>query len=55
VAGLQAESERTGRSTSELIHRAVALRLAFVAVERAAADGEDVGAALTGMLRRLGP
>jgi hypothetical protein len=31
------------------------LRLAFVAVERAAAEGEDVGAALTGMLRRIQP
>jgi hypothetical protein len=31
------------------------LRLAFVAVERAAADGEHVGAALTYMLRRLTP
>jgi predicted DNA-binding protein len=52
---LQAESERTGQSTSELIRQAVALRLAFVAVERAAADGEDVGAALADMLRRLSP
>jgi hypothetical protein len=31
------------------------LRLAFVAVERAAAEGEDVGAALAQMLRRLNP
>jgi predicted DNA-binding protein len=52
---LQAESERTGQSTSELIRQAVALRLAFVAVERAAAEGEDVGAALAHMLRRLSP
>ena len=49
---LQAESERTGQSTSELIRQAVALRLAFVAVERAAAEGENVGAALRDMLRR---
>jgi predicted DNA-binding protein len=52
---LQAESERTGQSTSELIRQAVALRLAFVAIERAAAEGEDVGAALTDMLRRVRP
>jgi hypothetical protein len=50
---LQAEAERTGQSTSELIRQAVALRLAFVAVERAAAEGEDVGTALSDMLRRL--
>ena len=52
---LQAESERTGQSTSELIRQAVALRLAFVAVERAAAQGQDLGAALSHMLRRFSP
>ena len=50
---LQAESERTGQSTSELIRQAVSLRLAFIAVERAAAEGEDVGAAIAAMLRGL--
>jgi predicted transcriptional regulator len=50
---LQAEAERTGLSTSELIRQAVSLRLAFIAVERAAAEGEDVGAAIAAMLRGL--
>jgi len=50
---LQAESERTGQSTSELVRQAVGLRLAFIAVERAAAEGEDVGAAIATMLRGL--
>jgi predicted DNA-binding protein len=50
---LQAEAERTGLSTSELIRQAVSLRLAFIAVERAAAEGEDLGAAIAAMLRGL--
>ena len=50
---LQAESKRTGQSTSELVRQAVSLRLAFIAVERAAAEGEDIGAILREMLGRI--
>ena len=50
---LQAGSERTGQSTSEPIRQAVSLRLAFLAIERAAAEGEDIGAAIAAMLRDL--
>jgi predicted DNA-binding protein len=52
---LEAESKRTGQSTSELVRQAVTLHLAFSVVQRAAEQGEDVGAVLGEILRRLPP
>jgi len=52
---LEAESRRTGQSTSELVRQAVTLHLAFSAAQRAAEQGEDVGAVLGEIMRRLAP
>lgn len=51
---LQAEAARQGVSMSELVRQAIEVRLALVAVDRAAAEGEDIAAALADALRRIG-
>jgi hypothetical protein len=55
LEALQAEASRSGISMSELVRQAITLRLALVAVDRAAADGRDIGKAITDALRQLGP
>jgi cytidylate kinase len=54
LEALQAEASRSGISMSELVRQAITLRLALVAVDRAAADGRDIGKAITDALRQLG-
>jgi cytidylate kinase len=54
LEALQAEASRSGISMSELVRQAITLRLALVAVDRAAADGRDIGKAITDALRHLG-
>ena len=54
LEALQAEASRSGISMSELVRQAITLRLALVAVDRAAAEGRDIGKAITDALRELG-
>jgi predicted DNA-binding protein len=54
LEALQAEASRSGVSMSELVRQAITLRLALVAVDRAAAEGRDIGKAITDALRQLG-
>jgi cytidylate kinase len=54
LEALQAEASRSGVSMSELVRQAITLRLALVAVDRAAAEGRDIGKAITDALGRLG-
>lgn len=52
---LQAESERTGQSTGELVRQAVTLHLAFLAALRASAgDQDDLRGLLADILGRVG-
>jgi ribbon-helix-helix CopG family protein len=52
-AALEAEAERVGASTSELVREGVVLRLAYGAVVSAHEAGQDVSALLVETLRAL--